>query len=333
MRTVRWGMVGCGDVAEVKSGPALQKAHDSGLVAVMRRNGALAQDYARRHGVPRWYDDAAALIADPDVNAIYVATPPSSHRPLTEMAAAAGKPVYVEKPMAPTATDAEAMLRACDQAGVQLFVAYYRRALPRFLQVEELLAQGAVGEPLAVVVTHLAPPDRNAGGALPSWRLQPEISGGGLFVDLASHTLDLLDFLLGPIVRVSGSSANRAGLYRAEDQVSAQMVFREGVHGVGLWSFSAAERRETVEVVGTEGSLRFSVFADVPVTRTRGSVTETLPFVRHPPHVQQPLIETVVDALTGRGSCPSTGVTAIRTSLVMDRLLEDHRRTLQARPS
>src|SRR5882757_10269989 len=99
-RLIRWGIIGCGDVTEVKSGPALQRATGSALVAVMRRDRAKAEDYARRHGVARAYDDAAALIADPDVDAVYVATPPSSHAAYTLAAARAGKPVYVEKPMA-----------------------------------------------------------------------------------------------------------------------------------------------------------------------------------------------------------------------------------------
>ncbi len=331
MNTVRWGIIGCGDVTEVKSGPAFQKARGSSLVAVMRRNGALAEDYARRHGVPRYYDDAEALIRDPDVDAIYVATPPSSHRLYTEMAAARGKPVYVEKPMATTGADCEAMRSACAEAGVPLFAAYYRRALPRFLQIRALLADGAVGDPVAVVVTHLSPPTGSESASLPGWRVSPEIAGGGYFVDLGSHTLDLLDFLLGPVQRAEGSAANRAGLYPAEDLVTARLTFASGVQGVGVWSFSSAERREQVEIFGTRATLRFSVFADAPVALSREGVEEVLPHVPHPPHVQQPLIQTVVDALMGRGTCPSTGESAARTSHVIDSLLADHRAALRAR--
>jgi len=328
MNTVRWGIIGCGNVTEVKSGPGFQNAGGSSLVAVMRRNGALAEDYAHRHGVPRWYDDADALLRDPEVDAVYVATPPSSHRPYVEMAAARGKPVYVEKPMATTGADCDAMRSACRDAGVPLFVAYYRRALPRFLQVRDVLADSAIGEPLVVAVTHLSPPSSAESGSLPGWRVSPEIAGGGYFVDLGSHTLDLLDFLLGPVERADGSAANRAGLYRAEDLVTARLTFASGVHGVGVWSFTSAEQREHVEIFGTHGTLRFSVFADVPVTLSRNGREEALPYVAHPRHVQQPLIQTVVDALARRGTCPSTGDSAARTGHVIDRLLADHRATL-----
>src|SRR5687768_17696565 len=124
MKPIRWGIIGCGDVTEVKSGPALQNAEHSRLVAVMRRTGSLARDYAERHGVPRWYDDADALIGDPEVDAVYVATPPDSHKDYTLRAARAGKPVYVEKPMALNFAECQAMVQACRDAGVPLFVAF-----------------------------------------------------------------------------------------------------------------------------------------------------------------------------------------------------------------
>ncbi len=146
MQTIRWGIIGCGDVTEVKSGPGFQKADHSSLVAVMRRNGALARDYAERHGVPRWYDDGAKLIADPEVDAVYIATPPDAHKPYTLLAAQAGKPVYVEKPMALNFGECQAMVAACQAAGTPLFVAFYRRALPRFIKIKALIDSGAIGE-------------------------------------------------------------------------------------------------------------------------------------------------------------------------------------------
>jgi len=135
MDEVRWGIIGCGAVTEVKSGPAFQKVPGSRLVAVMRRSRDLAAEYARRHGVPRWYDDAERLIADPEVNAVYIATPPGSHLQYALMACAQQKPVYVEKPMARNHAECMCMLEAFQSAKLPLFVAYYRRALPRFRTV------------------------------------------------------------------------------------------------------------------------------------------------------------------------------------------------------
>src|SRR5688572_24172550 len=221
MRTIRWGIIGCGDVTEVKSGPGFQKAHHSTLVAVMRRNEMLAKDYAERHGVSRWYDDAAKLIHDPEVDVVYIATPPSSHKQYTLMAAKAGKPVYVEKPMALNFAECQEMIAACKTAGVPLFVAYYRRALPRFLKIKELVDSEAIGQVRFVSVTLHEPASKeNVDAAALPWRVVPEISGGGLFVDLASHTLDFLDYVFGPIASVQGCAANQGGRYEAEDIVT-----------------------------------------------------------------------------------------------------------------
>jgi predicted dehydrogenase len=317
---ISWGIIGCGDVTEVKSGPGFQKADGSALVAVMRRNGDLAQDYARRHGVRRWYDDAQALINDPGVDAIYVATPPSTHKQYALAAANAGKPVLVEKPMARNYAECEEMVRVCRDANVKLFAAYYRRALPRFLKVKSLLDEGAIGRIRSVDVRYSqGPTDADRSGQKP-WRVIPEIAGAGYFLDLASHTVDLLRFLLGEIVEVEGKSSNLGGLYPAEDLVTSRYVFESGAMGVGSWDFGAEENADRVEIVGSEGTITFATFANVPIAlkRTHNSQEFVVP---HPPHVHQPLIQTIVDDLRGRGVCPSPGTSGARTSWVLDKML------------
>ncbi len=325
MQTIGWGIIGCGNVTEVKSGPAFQKVPNSRLVAVSRRNGALAADYARRHGVPRWYDDADALLADPDVDAVYIATPPSTHAEYTVRAAAAGKPVYVEKPMARTHAECQEMIAACRQAGVPLYVAYYRRRLPCFLKVEELLLAGAIGAPRAVTVRlHYRP---NVGLASPGglpWRVDPEVAGGGLFLDVGSHTLDLLDYLLGPVTLASGQAANLAGLYAAEDTVVGSWVHAGGAHGSGSWCFCADRPADEVVIYGAAGQITFATFADQPVLLRNADGAREFA-IPHPEHVQQPLIHTVVEDLLGTGTCPSTGETGARTTWVMDQMIAGYR--------
>ncbi len=323
MDTVRWGIIGVGDVTEVKSGPGFQKAEGSRLVAVMRRTGAKAEDYAARHGVPRWYDDADDLIHDDEVDAVYVATPPDSHRDYAIRVLEAGKPVYVEKPMARTARECVQMNEAAERAGLPLFVAYYRRAMPRFKAVKKLLADGTIGDLHGFSIRHLRPADRGTEDALP-WRLQPEVSGGGHFVDLASHTLDLLDHLLGPVSRVSGHATNSAGNGPAEDLVGAVFEHESGVVGTGLWCFTAGEELDEVQLVGSRGTLRFSVFDEQPLELQAidGRRSIAAPY---PDTVQQPLIQSVVDELLGRGLSPSTGASAMRTAEVVDTILAVHR--------
>src|SRR3954470_15565388 len=215
MSTVRWGIIGCGDVTEVKSGPGFQKAEGSELVAVMRRDGEKARDYARRHGVARAYDRAEDLIADPQVDAVYVATPPSTHAELALAVGAAGKPCLVEKPMARTHAECVRMIDAFAARGLPLWVAYYRRALPRYVLVRELLTAGAIGSVTSVRVDVRAPLAHGAASA--GWRFDPAVAGGGLFFDLASHCFDLLDFLVGPIAEVWGIAADTGAAYGAED--------------------------------------------------------------------------------------------------------------------
>lgn len=322
--TISWGIIGCGNVTEVKSGPGFRKATGSRLVAVMRRNGAAAQDYARRHGVPRSYDNAAALVADAGVDAVYIATPPSSHHDYALQALAAGKPVYVEKPMACSHAECLAMKEAAVNAGVPLFVAYYRRMLPRFVAVREAVLNGAIGTPRTVHAAYGIPPDPSLGIAQLPWRYRPDIAGGGLFADMGSHVLDLIDHLLGPITKVRGFAINQLGSYGAEDAVAFAMRFRTGVIGTARFAFTAQENVDQVEISGSDGVLRYSTFGEVPfeISTSSGTTRTEIP---HPKHVQQPMIQSIVDHLRGEGTCPSTGESAARTSWVMDQVLAEYR--------
>ena len=327
MRTIRWGIIGCGDVTEVKSGPGFQKADGSALVAVMRRDGAKAQDYARRHGVARAYDNADALIADREVDAVYIATPPSSHCDLALRVAAVGKPCLVEKPMAVNHDECLRMIEAFHSRKLPLWVAYYRRALPRFLIVRDRLLEGAIGRVTSVHVQVTAPPLTGADAT--NWRIDPAVSGAGLFFDLASHCLDLLDFMIGPITAVSGLAVNTGGTYRAEDATAATFQFDDKTLGTGIWNFNAAEKTDVMTFIGTAGELTTPIFSDTGVMIRRGRDSQIYD-VRNPPHVHQPLIQTIVDELREQGECPSTGVSGARTSWVMDRCVQEYYRRARA---
>lgn len=318
---IRWGIVGCGNVTEVKSGPGFQKASGSALVAVMRRDRAQAEDYARRHGVPRAYDRADALIEDPEVDAVYVATPPSTHCELALAVAAAGKPCLVEKPMAMNHAECVRMNEAFAAAGVPLYVAYYRRALPRFVKVRELIETGAIGPISAVHVKVSEPLAR--GDKASGWRFDASIAGGGLFLDLASHCLDLIDFLLGPIAAVGGFASNTGGAYTVEDVTTAAFRFERGMLGTGVWNFNADRSVDTIILTGADGEIETPIFTDSDVI-VRKSGHDEIIAVRNPPHVHQPLIQTIVDELHGRGRCPSTGESGARATWAMDRCIGEY---------
>jgi len=317
---VRWGVLGAGDVCEVKSAPAMQIIRNSQLSAIMRRDAALAEDYAQRHGVAKWYSEANALINDPDVNAVYIATPPDAHKELTLAAAAAGKPVYVEKPMARTWQECQDMIAACADNHVPLYVAYYRRALPHFIRIKELLDSGAIGEIRHVQVSlYQAVLPELVGNPADNWRVDPEIAGGGYFYDLASHQFDLLDFLLGPVAAACGFVANQAGQYAAEDIVTANWRFETGALGSGCWCFStsAVSQVDKTVIVGNDGQISFETFG-AGRFRLQTATTDEEFVIELPIHIQQFLIEDIVADLLGTGTSPSTGETAARTNRVME---------------
>jgi predicted dehydrogenase len=320
MKTIRWGIIGCGDVTEIKSGPGFQKAWNSELIAVMRRDGERARDYAKRHGVPKWYDSAEELLSDPDVDAVYVATPPSSHKSYTIDALSAGKPVLVEKPMALNYDECQVMLQASVHHNVPLFTAYYRRALPRFLQIKSLLEENVIGPVVNVSVQYARPPLANDLLQKGDWRTDPSIGGAGYFSDLACHTIDLLQYYIGPITTASGSSGNQLHLYPIDDMFTAVFGFDSGATGEGKWNFSSQDDVDRVLIQGAEGTISFATFRDDPViVRTTKKVERR--YIAHPQHVHQPLIQSIVDELNGSGTCASTGISGARTSWVMDKIL------------
>lgn len=330
LNEVNWGIIGCGNVTELKSGPAFNKVEDSKLVAVMRRNASLAKDYAKRHGVPKWYSDASQLINDPDVNAVYIATPPDTHAFYAIAAMRAGKPVYVEKPMARNYQECQEMIRVSEETGMPLFVAYYRRSLPAFLKVKELIDNGIIGKPLMVNIRlHKSVPDRDLKPETQFWHVNPEIAGAGYFYDLASHQFDFLDFLFGPVIQVHGIAVNQAAYYSAEDTVTGTFRFGNGVIGSGSWCFVVAKGNEEdiIEINGTKGKLRFSSFqhGDVILTTPEGTVSFSF---QNPENIQHNLIQQVVQEVCGEGKCVSTGTSAARTSWVLEEIVREYYKKL-----
>lgn len=323
MEVIKWGFIGCGDVTEKKSGPAFNKVRGSEIHAVMRRTASKAKEYAKRHGIPKWYNDADKLINDPEVNAVYVATPPGSHAEYAIKTMHAGKPVYVEKPMAAKYEDCVKMNEAASENKLPLFVAYYRRSLPYFLKVKELIDNQLIGNINLINIKYRSSPrPEDYYKGRPPWRLIPELSGGGYFYDMACHTLDILDYIFGPVKNTVGEFSNKGGLYEAEDTVSASLELESGIEASGSWNFIADRVDETdiVEVMGSKGKIMFSTFAFSPiVVMEKDTITKYNP--ANPENIQYYLIKSIIEELQGTGKSPSNGVSAARTNRVMDLIL------------
>jgi len=345
---VRWGIIGCGDVTERKSGPALARATNSELVAVMRRDAEKASDYARRHHIPKWYITVEELLQDEHVDAVYVATPPGSHLEIALKVAAAGKPCYMEKPMARNFTESRQMVEAFAQAGLPLFVAYYRRAYPSYVKLRKLLCSGALGELSSICYTMRRkdvegaganmwdpaspiskPSRRRRRSTVGNWREHVPASGGGLFVDVGSNVLNLFEFLLGPLRAVRGVAARdpASAADAPEDVVAVSFLAGNAIVGSASWNFRAFDEYELLEIVGSSGRatlpepMNGSVCEISYADGTVESWEEPPPF----PCVQEPLIQSAVDAILASdpSRCPSTAESAMQTSQHVDAALQD----------
>lgn len=321
MQIVKWGIIGCGNVTELKSGPAFNKVSNSSLVAVMRRDAAKAEDYAARHNVPRWYSDASRLINDPEVNAIYIATPPSSHEEYALAAIAAGKPIYVEKPMSVNARAAVKMMEAAQEKNIKMSVAHYRREQPLFKKIKSLVDEKIIGDVRAVnLVCYKKMLGKNSlEDPKVAWRVNPLLSGGGLFHDLAPHQLDLMLFFFGAIDKAAGMASNQSQSYDADDTVTGTLLFQSGAVFNGTWCFSVSENQEKdwCEIIGTKGSIGFPVFDHQKLTLTTDEKTEEISFEKLM-HVQQPMIQQVVNFFLGESYNPCTPRVAVAVMRLID---------------
>lgn len=327
INTINWGIIGVGDVTEVKSGPAFYKIEHSNLVAVMRRNAEKAADYAKRHNIPKWYSNGSDLINDPNVDAVYIATPPNSHANYAIEAMRAGKPVYVEKPMARHYAECKEMLEVSKETGMPLWIAYYRRTLPAFLKAKELIESGEIGKPLMVnLKLYKEAEEINQTKEEMHWHVFPEISGAGHFFDLASHQFDYLDFVLGKVTDVKGNASNLAGLYPAEDTVSGTWKHESGVIGSGSWSFviDKDSEKDEIEIIGDKGKITLPCFSAPGTLKLETAEGISDMKLDNPQHISQNLVQQVVNELRGVGTCSSTGISAARTSWVLDKIVKDY---------
>lgn len=312
---IRWGFIGCGDVVQKKSGKPFQLEGESEVVAVMCRTIAHAKAYAEEHHIPYFYDDGDALIANEQVDAVYIATPPSTHMEYAKKAIAAGKPVYVEKPMGINKKECEEVLALSKEKQVPLFVAFYRRGLPMFQEIKQRLANGEIGEIRSLTIKQYTKAPQNDSG----WRRDPSISGGGLFHDLACHTLDVLDYIMGPIETGSGFHDNQKQQFNCDDIVTASFRFKSGVLGTSIWCFDVAENLDEVEIIGNKGKFSFPVFGNKLSIIKEDK--ETLIEFTHPAFIQEPLIHNMIHALNHGIQPLSTGDSAFRTVEIMDAFL------------
>lgn len=318
---IRWGIIGCGAVTEQKSGPAYQKTLGFKLTAVMRRNLDSAKDYAQRHNIPHFSSEADEVINHPEVDAIYIATPPDSHKHYALLTAKAGKTCCIEKPLAPNYQDSLAITKAFSFKEIPLYVAYYRRSLPRFNKIKQLIETGSIGK-VRHISWHLSKPANavDLSGQY-NWRTDKNIAAGGYFDDLASHGLDLFAYLLGEYQLVTGLTSNQQNLYSSFDAVTACWQHKNGVTGVGSWNFGCQTRTDKVVIYGSEGELSFSIFDEEAIKIDSRQHQQSF-FIEHPENIQLHHVQNIRNHLANNELHPSSGRSALHTSWVMDEILK-----------
>ncbi len=317
---VRWGIIGCGAVTEVKSGPAYQMTEGFEVEMVMRRDLEKARDYAERHHVPKFTDNALELIEDPTIDAVYVATPPDTHKDYAVLVAKAGKPCCIEKPMASNYEESLAILNTFENNGLPLFIAHYRRSLPRFRKVKEWLDSGLIGK-VRHIRWHLSkPPNEMDLNGQYNWRTDPKVAMGGYFDDLASHGLDLFSFFFGKVSKTNSIAANQMDLYKAFDAITANWLYECGITAEGSWNFGTHGREDSVEIYGAEGKILFSIFGETPLRLESKTRNESLE-IENPIHIQQYHVENIKKHLFGEMRHPSLGEDGLHVSWIMDRIL------------
>jgi len=316
MEKICWGIIGCGNVTEVKSGPAFNKVEHSSLMAVSRRDPDKLADYVKRHHIPLSFTNALDLIQSEKINAIYIATPPDVREAYAIEAMQLGKPVYLEKPMALNLAACKRLKSVSEKLGIKLSVAHYRRNLPLFMEVKNILEQGDIGAVKEVQITMLKKTDKAAKDPS-NWRVDPSIAGGGYFYDLAPHQIDLVFYFFGKPKSFSGTSTNKAGLYKAEDFVQGTIELENGIVCKGLWDFSInGEEKDEFLIIGEKGTIRFPVFGLFIEVESNGQVKTIL--FEAPKHNQQNHIQAVVNYFLDKGENPCSAEDAILSMEVME---------------
>ncbi|MGH9846415.1 MAG: Gfo/Idh/MocA family protein [Blastocatellia bacterium] len=295
MNKLRWGLIGCGDISRKRVAPALRDVAACELVGVNRAQAELAESFAREFGARRWYGDWRELLADPEIDAVYIATPVNLHCEQTVAAAEAGKHVLAEKPMAMNTAECDRMIAACRTNNVALGIAYYRHFYPVIARAKEILASGEIGEP---VITQINAFDRfnPQPGDARYWFVSKAQAGGGPMMDFGCHRIEVLINVLGPIRRTFGDVGSVLFDREVEDTAVALFEFENKARGVLSVTHAAMESQDTLDIFGSDGSIHIPVLnrGEMRVKTTGGERTES-----HPPYanIHQPLIEDFTRAV------------------------------------
>ena len=305
LKEIKWGFIGCGKVVQDKSGIAFNTVPDSSIFAIMRRNLEDAHTSANLFNAQYWFDNINDLLAS-GINAVYIATPPGLHYKQAMACCDAGKPVYIEKPFARNYTEAYSITEAFRKREVPLYVGHYRRALPRFIKIKQILDENQIGKVCSV-----------------DFKLN-RIFSKQEALNIAAHTLDIIAFLFGDINEINGFAVNNGTECPLEDTVVLSFQTKKRIIGTACFNCISNEKSDRMIVKGTKGSLEFSIHGrhDIVVNNYVSNSIDIIE-IKDPKVIEEPMIKSVVDDLLKRGDCPCTGEDALSTYLAIDKVLDN----------
>ncbi len=295
MKRLRWGLIGCGDISRKRVAPALREISECELVAVNRARADQAEGFAKEFGADRWYADWRELLADGEIDAVYIATPVYLHAEQTVAAAEAGKHVLCEKPMAMNTAECDRMIAACEINGVKLCVAYYRHFYPVVHRAKEIIASGEIGKPVIAQINAFERFNPQPGEPR-YWFVKKEMSGGGPMMDFGCHRIEVLMNIFGPIKSTTSVVGNVLFDREVEDTAVTVFEFEKGLRGVLTVTHAAFESQDTLDIFCSEGSIHIPALnrGEMRIKTAAGDRAES-----HPPrsNIHQPLIEDFTRAV------------------------------------
>jgi predicted dehydrogenase len=320
MKTLNWGLIGAGDISRKRIAPALRDLPNCNFVAVNRARAELAEEFAREFGAKKWFAGWEELLADDEVEAVYIATPVYLHARQTLAAAEAGKHVLCEKPMALNAAECAEMIAACAANGVKLGIAYYRRFYPVINRVKEIIASGEIGKITIAQINSFEffdPPFEHSR----FWLLEKEKSGGGPMMDFGCHRLEVLENLFGEIIQMKSLVSNAVFEREVEDTASVLFQFAGGTCANLTVTHAAAEPQDTLDIFGTKGSIHIPVLNGAEMKIRIGDQERT---EIHAPaaNVHHPLIEDFTEAVLNDTHPAVSGETGRRIAQIEEEIYQ-----------
>lgn len=322
MRKINWGLIGFGTVVKSNSNGLPFDFDNSEVYAFYQRNTEEGIKNQKKYNIKKFYSNITDLLSDNDIDAIYICTPPGYHLEYAKLCCDFNKPTYIEKPFARNYLECLDIVNYFNKKGVPIWVAHYKRTLPKFLKIKELLENNAIGKIVNINFTSERP--YNSSLSNHKWLYDVELSGGGRFFDIAPHLIDLLIFYFGNFKKIYGLSSNNCNMYKTEDIVSFIFETEGGIIGSANYNFLSDKRLDILNIFGTKGNISFSIEGGGDIKLNTLGKEELISF-DEPYIYEKNMVKNIVSELINKKYNTNIchGKDALETYRIIDLILSD----------